>query len=184
MERNHIINGQSLAVKKALPKEQTVSGSGRSGHPQFSSRGEKFNPNIHRNSNPRFNPNFNYNNNPNNYNKSNRYNDYSDDFNSNNFHDTNSSGYNNFANNSGNNPQGMQNMLPQMPQMPQMPGGMPNNFANFALLAQKMLQAGFAANSFPNPSLNMNNSGMIDPQQMPMGNFNKQKEKLNKKLTK
>ena len=26
MEKTHVINGQSLAVKKALPKEQTVSG--------------------------------------------------------------------------------------------------------------------------------------------------------------
>lgn len=182
LEKNHIINGQSLAVKKALPKEQTTP-TGGSGHMVNAgptganfTRGNKFNNpnqmnnNMNRgggrfnNNNPNYNENFNYNNYNNNPNpknfisnnnpKNTRYNEYSDDFNTNNFHD---SGFNSFTSNQQPGmpiPSNNVNNNPAMP--PQMPQGMPNNFTNFALLAQKMLQAGFGAGGYPPAGMNQN----------------------------
>ena len=160
MEKTHTINGQSLAVKKAMPKEQTVSGSAMSNHNAGYGRGNRSNfrtivndDNSMQRERGRFNNNFNenlnYNQNNNDYNQSySRFStdDYSDEFvsnNHNNFHNHN--GYNNFMNNNGPRMDSSQADSNRMSAQQ-----MPNNLANFALLAQKMLQNFNAAGvSFP-----------------------------------
>ena len=123
MEKTHVINGQSLAVKKALPKEQTVSGQQKFNKANFNDNNNNVSP---RRGNNRYN-NANNNYNENYYNNNNNNNDYSDDFN------FNQNGFNNFSNN-----------LPNYQNQQRMPSNdMQNNFNNFALLAQKMLQASF-----------------------------------------
>lgn len=143
MEKTHVINGQSLAVKKALPKEQTVSGQQKFNKANFNDNNNNVSPrrgnNRYNNANNNYNENY-YNNNNNN--------DYSDDFN------FNQNGFNNFSNN-----------LPNYQNQQRMPSNdMQNNFNNFALLAQKMLQASFGSDP------NMMNRGE-DQASMRRGNY-------------
>lgn len=142
MEKTHVINGQSLAVKKALPKEQTVSGQQKFNKANFNDNNNNNNVSPRRGNN-RFN-NANNNFNENYYNNNN---DYSDEFN------FNHNGFNNFSNN-----------MPAYQNQQRMPSNdMQNNFNNFALLAQKMLQASFGSDP------NMMNRG--DQASMRRGNY-------------
>lgn len=124
LEKNHTVNNQSVAVKKALPKDQTNNGRSNDGN----NRGNNRNGNDNRrNQNNGRGNNFN--------NRGNNFNDnYNDDFNSNNFNDNGN--FNNFSNNPGFNGNPSNNG-----------GGMPN--FNFALIAQKMLQAANMGNGGP-----------------------------------
>lgn len=138
LEKNHTVNSQTVAVKKALPKDQTNGGNRNQN--DGNNRGNFRNNNNNRNGGRNFNNNGrNYNNNYNNH----------DDFNSNNFNEN--GGFNSFSNgngggNFGNGPNNNGNGMPGF---------------NFALIAQKMLQA---ANMGQNGGSNFNGNGN--------GNFN------------
>lgn len=128
LEKNHTVNSQTVAVKKALPKDQT-NGNNRNQN-DGNNRGNFRNNN---NNNRGGGGGRNYNNNRNNYNNNNNFNNNHDDFNSNNFNEN--GGFNSFSNgnngNFGNGNNGNQNNNNG--------NGMPG--FNFALIAQKMLQA-------------------------------------------
>lgn len=132
VEKFHTVNNQNLAVKKALPKDQTNSGSGNM-------RGGNMNGGNYRNQSRNENP---------------RFNDFNEDFtNNNNF---NGGGFNNFNSNGAGSNNGLAGNLPGM-----------GNFANFAMIAQKMIQAAAMGNGIPgnmaqienNNGFNRNNQG-------------------------
>jgi len=180
LEKNHIVNNQTVAVKKALPKEQTVSGrSNGHANSSSSSRHNPANSNHHHSRSSNYSngnsrghqPSHNNNNHhhhhqpqqqsqhhshhrSNSYNNiSDRFDHYNDDFNSNSFNDHNSNGFNSFANN-GYNDQITNGSGGGVG--PNMSHGM--DFTNFALMAQKMLQAANMAGVAGGPS-SFNNNG-------------------------
>lgn len=168
LEKNHTVNGQAVAVKKALPKDLTnnmqnnqmnnndrrnFNNNNNNNNNRGNNRNNKNNNNM-RNNNQNGN-NFRNNNNNNQRNFNNRNNN--NDFNSNNFN--NAGGYNNFNNGNGNFNNGMMNNGNMNGQSN---GSMPGSGINFALIAQKMLQAAnMGGNNFNGNNNNQNN-----------GNFN------------
>lgn len=143
LEKNHTVNNQAVAVKKALPKDQTVSGRNQNGNNNNNNHNGNFNNNRNggnrnnHNGNNRGGGNFNRNNNNNrgNFNRNNNNNN-NDEFNNNSFNDNNG-GFNNFSNDGGGNFNGNSNSNGNGPN-----GNYnPNGSFNFALIAQKMLQA-------------------------------------------
>jgi hypothetical protein len=172
VEKTHSINGQSLAVKKAMPKEKTVSGSAMSHHSGYARADRSnYNHNDHimqrerGRFNNNFNEDFNYNQNYNRYD-----NDYSDTFNSNNQNNFNDPYSNNNLMNINNNglrmdPFHIENNHMSTQQIP-------NNLANFALLAQKMLQ-NFNAAGVTFPSMPLQQPQQLNrPPLPPINNIN------------
>lgn len=164
LEKNHTVNNQTVAVKKALPKDQT------NGHQNGNNnmRGNNFNNNrggggrnnnghMNNRGNNNNNGRFNNSNNGNGRFNNNNYNN--DDFNSNNFNDNNG-GFNSFASGNQNN-NGFNGNNGNMPNNNGNSGnGMPG--FNFALIAQKMLQAanmGNNGNGNGNNNFNGNQNG-------------------------
>lgn len=176
LEKNHTVNNQAVAVKKAMPKDQTVSGrnqnnNGNNFNGNFNNNRGGNNNNNNRNQNGR-----NFNNNRNNNNQNGRfnqnYNNNNDDFNNNNFNDNS---FNNFSNGNGqmNSMNGNGNMNGNNfngNQNGQQNGnnngnnGMPG--INFAMIAQKMLQAASMGNNNGQNNGNFNGNGQNN------GNFN------------
>lgn len=151
LEKNHTINSQAVAVKKALPKDQTLSGRNQNNNNNYNGN---FNNNNNRGNNNRNNNHNGRNNNFRNNNNNGRFNNghnnhhfNNDDFNNNNFNDN--GGFNNFSNGNGN---GNGNFNGNAPNGNG--NGMPG--FNFALIAQKMLQAA-NMNGGPNGNQNGNN---------------------------
>jgi len=136
LEKFHNVNNQNVAVKKALPKEQTVSGRNATGGGGGvgSGRNGSYNSGHREHRGGRSNY---HNNNRHSYgNDDDRFNDnYNDDFNSNSFNEHNG-GFNGFSGN--NNPGYNSNHNAPSGGFPGM-GNM--NLTNFALMAHKMLQA-------------------------------------------
>lgn len=179
LEKNHTVNNQAVAVKKAMPKDQTVSGrnqnnNGNNFNGNFNNNRGGNNNNNNRNQNGR-----NFNNNRNNNNQNGRFNqnynnnnNNNDDFNNNNFNDNSFSNFSNGngqmnsmngnGNMNGNNFNGNQNG--QQNGNNNGNNGMPG--INFAMIAQKMLQAASMGNNNGQNNGNFNGNGQNN------GNFN------------
>lgn len=162
LEKNHTVNNQAVAVKKALPKDQTNgNGNQKNNNGNFNNNhnGNGHNNNNNRNNN-RNNNNHNgrgnFNNNNNHRNNNGRFNNNNNnEYNNNNFNDNNN-GFNNFNNHNGNG-NGNFNGNGNGP----MPNGNGNGMPgfNFALIAQKMLQAANMGGNGPhNGNFNGNNN--------------------------
>lgn len=163
LEKFHVVNNQSVAVKKALPKDQTnQSSGGSSGHPHQGSLAKKLqNSKMGQN-----NRNNNSRNNRNNINNNDNFNNgsYSNNFGNGTGSNFNGNGYGGSYSNGSNFNSG--NM-----------GGMSNmNLNNFALLAQKMFEAATGNMQAPFSNGNGNGNGFNSSNQFQpinlMDNFN------------
>lgn len=165
LEKNHTVNNQAVAVKKALPKDQTNNNGNQKNNNGYNNNHNGYNNNNNRNNNRNNNNNNNgrgnfNNNNRNNNNRFNNNHNNNGQFNNNNFNGN--GGYNNFnGNNNGNgnfngNNNGNGNFNGNG-QMSNNGNGMPG--FNFALIAQKMLQAAQQGNGNGPQNGNFNGNG-------------------------